>query len=66
MNFVKSSLSAGPMIINQRPPKSFSAGKWGGDWLMLPSAFIAGHMEVEVHLDDPKAFTKPITIHFNE
>ncbi len=25
-----------------------------------------GHMEVEVHLDDPKTFTKPVTIHFNE
>jgi hypothetical protein len=25
-----------------------------------------GHMEVEVHLDDPKTFTKPVTIHFND
>jgi len=25
-----------------------------------------GHMEVEVHLDDPKTFTKPVTIRFNE
>ena len=25
-----------------------------------------GHMEVEVHLDDPKTFTKPVTIHFSE
>ncbi len=25
-----------------------------------------GHMEVEVRLDDPKTFTKPVTIRFNE
>ena len=25
-----------------------------------------GHMEVEVHLDDPKTFTKPVTVRFNE
>ena len=25
-----------------------------------------GHMEAELHLDDPKTFTKPVTIRFNE
>ena len=25
-----------------------------------------GHLEVEVRLDDPKTFTKPVAIHFNE
>ena len=25
-----------------------------------------GHLDVEVHLDDPKTFTKPVTIHFTE